>query len=160
MAWIGKGFWLHAKQLLGLIVGAVDLLSHLLQIIIFQSIISRECVVASTRVSKRVIRNLVAVNDCLFPTLQPLLNPSWLYEKVTFTSSLLKRGWPVSIWLSRASSKLRLTAALYPSGQWNRSPAPPFAVWAFRENVQKTIRPMRVSMYLVPMFTPQFQSRA
>src|SRR5437762_2810991 len=39
--------------------------------------------------------------------------------KVTLTSCRFKRARPVSIWLTRASSKLRLTAARLPFGQRN-----------------------------------------
>jgi hypothetical protein len=42
--------------------------------------------------SKRVIRNLVAVNNCLFPTFQPLLNPSRLHEKSDFYAEPLEKG--------------------------------------------------------------------
>ncbi len=42
--------------------------------------------------SKRVIRDLVAVKHCLLPTFQSLLNPSWLHEKSNFYAEPLEKG--------------------------------------------------------------------
>ena len=39
-----------------------------------------------------MIRDLVAVNDRLLPTFQPLLNPSWLHEKSNFYAEPLEKG--------------------------------------------------------------------
>jgi len=98
-------------------VRVIELFCHLPEIVVLQCILERKRIVpVQGWVTVRLPISCLSATACFHPAKRSWMCADWA-KNVTLTPSFLNKPNPVSTWLSRASSKLKLTAARFPSGQ-------------------------------------------